>query len=199
MFSLAQKVYVEHDLEIISADDICNALNGENFGAIVEHDASKEIKAADSFASSIFTITAGVCDHPTKVKLTGFLQTFGSKEVETFSVQTGRATISVVHNPLLLSADDIAIALAEKTQVEVQIEKDGKESMLWEFPEVSAADEVIQKEIAKLRPTVVLSGVFWIVSMFSYIGGNWYAQDFGCMRTLISMLTDSLLCKTGNI
>jgi hypothetical protein len=32
---------------------------------------------------------------------------------------------------------------------------------------------VIEKPTSHLRPTVVLSGVFWIISMLSLIGGNW--------------------------
>ena len=49
---------------------------------------------------------------------------------------------------------------------------DGAANTKWEFPEV-VEDEVEVEPVKYPRPTVVLSGIFWVVSMLSFIGGNW--------------------------
>jgi Cd2+/Zn2+-exporting ATPase len=52
------------------------------------------------------------------------------------------------------------------------VEVDGAANTKWEFPEV-VEDEVEVEPVKYPRPTVVLSGIFWVVSMLSFIGGNW--------------------------
>jgi hypothetical protein len=108
--------------------------------------------------------------------LTDFLKTFPQTQIETFVIDLANAKISVVHNPLLLSAQDIVNALSEKTKLEVQIVADGKDSMVWDFPDLPE-EEVIHQESAGPRPAVLLSGAFWVISMLSLIGGNWYVQS----------------------
>ena len=134
------------------------------------------------FGTSIFTLGLGVqCDHPTESKLIGFLQTFSRKEISNFAVHVNTGQLTIVHNPLLLPASAIADQMSERTGLDLQIVIDGKDSIIWEFPTVSTdymkKMEAIQKEkdvaTSKLRPYVFLSGIFLVVSLLSYIGGNW--------------------------
>lgn len=168
------QVYVDHELSIVSAQAICDALNEDAFGARIEHDAATETGAASSFVTSILTFHATENDAPSKETLADFLKTVDPSQMEIFLVDLPSQKITVVHNPLLISAQDIVTALSEKTGLQAKIERDGKESQIWEFPEVGEEeDEVMEQPTAGLRPTVVLSGIFWAVSMLSYIGGNW--------------------------
>lgn len=169
------KVYVDHDCRKVSADAICNALNAENFGACVEHDAAMELKITSSFSTSIFSFEAQDQQSLSTENLTDFLKTFENSHVETFFVDIPSNRITVVHNTLLLPAQDIAAALSEKIGIQVRIERDGKDLKVWEFPDAPEGDGVMVEEPMNTlpRPTVVLSGVFWVVSMLSFIGGNW--------------------------
>jgi Cd2+/Zn2+-exporting ATPase len=53
------------------------------------------------------------------------------------------------------------------------VTEDGAANTKWEFPEL-VDDDVDEPDTAKYpRFTVILSGIFWLVSMLSLIGGNW--------------------------
>lgn len=45
---------------------------------------------------------------------------------------------------------------------------------MWALPSIKGvAEECIEHQVSTVRWPVVLSGVFWIISMFSFIGGSW--------------------------
>lgn len=57
---------------------------------------------------------------------------------------------------------------------EINIESDGGAGGLWALATMqSEGNDVIEHHKSSIRPTVILSGVFWVVSMLSFIGGNW--------------------------
>jgi hypothetical protein len=163
---------VEHDTSIVSAQAICDALNKDHFGARIEHDAGTETVSVSAFVTSVLSYDAPDNESPTTETLTDFLKTLDASQIETFLVDVPSQKITVVHNPLLLSASDIVSTLAEKTGLEAKISRDGAEHQIWDFPDI-VEEEVIEEPTSHLRPTVVLSGVFWIISMLSLIGGNW--------------------------
>ena len=94
--------------------------------------------------------------------------------------------LTVLHNLLLLSANDLLEALQEKSPngLQWQISKNGTDKKRWAFPNFTPVDEqqALDEEVmAKKftwsnkwpRPAVVLSGIFWVASMLSFIGENW--------------------------
>ena len=168
------QVYVDHDYNTVSAQDICDALNEEAFGARVDHDAATAIRTASAFATSTFSFETNGNEVPTRETLTDLLKTYDKAHVETFVVDVPSKRITICHNPLLLSAQALADDLADKVDIAAKVETDGEEMKIWDFPDIEEGEVVVEEPMtARLRPTVVLSGVFWIISMLSFIGGNW--------------------------
>jgi copper chaperone CopZ len=163
-------VYIDHDCSIVTIQRICDALNEESFGARVEHDHSQHTGALSSFVVSNFSIMSST---PTCiVDLTSYLETIPKEKIERFDLYAKQLT--VVHNPLLYSAQKISSEILEKTGITTNIVVDGNEGMIWEFPEVKEENAIIEQEQSCwMRPTVILSGIFWIISMLSFIDGNW--------------------------
>ena len=168
-------LYVDHDLDMITAADICNALNRERFGARIEKDAALEAHAATSFVTSILTLT----DHetPDKDAIVDFLSSFDSRTLRNSTVDVLGMRVTLVHNSLLMSARHFVQALADSLGVHAKVLKDGADSLEWDFKDISDEqkdeDHALAPSHSSLRPTVVLSGILWIVSMLSFIGGNW--------------------------
>lgn len=166
-------VYVDHTLGLITAQDICDALNHEAFGAEIRRDAgATAVTSATSFVRSMLSFEH---DDPETEGLTSFLQTYDATTMESFVVDVPEKTIAVVHNPFFLSAKAISEALQAKTGIKSMVTSDGADPSSWKIAEFDESAEELEKDenFAWPRPTVILSGVFWIISMLSYIGGNW--------------------------
>lgn len=104
------------------------------------------------------------------------------------------------HNPLILSAEDVANAINEKLDIVATIETDGKDDHMWNFVELdeeTSKDTASRMEAAKIRPTVVVSGLCWLVSMLSLIGGNWYVNDYS-FQTLPTQSDSLMQYNVGN-
>jgi copper chaperone CopZ len=179
-------VYVDHELDIITAAQICAALNAERFGAEVKVDAAATalqnaaVSARSAFVKSTLLVSNDVSDPDTET-LTTFLQTFvETSQLETFVVDVPTKTIVVVHNPFCLTAEKIAELVSERTQLEATVSLDGADPSLWTFPQQlqddgdKSGDDLHDDEgFTYPRLTVMVSGVLWIISMLSLIGGNW--------------------------
>jgi copper chaperone CopZ len=165
-------VFVDHIFETISAQQITDALNKEGFGATLKFDAgSVAQQESSSFVRSVLTFPGENID--TQV-LTQFLKMYDATQVETFVVDFPSSSISVVHNPFSLSVRDIATALHDETGIVVTISTDGADLSTWELPKFEESDKVDSVDTPTYpRPTVVLCGLFWVISMISYFGGNW--------------------------
>jgi hypothetical protein len=79
-----------------------------------------------------------------------------------------------VHNPHILSAETIVKKLAKDTGIKAIIIVNGAQSANWEFPEVLEEEETTEKHVLPPSVPTILSGVFWVISMLSFIGGTWY-------------------------
>lgn len=172
-------VYVDHDTGFVSAQDVCDALNQQGFGAQVRHDFSAAAASAQSmFVRSTLTFEQqqDAVDPDTQA-LTVFLRTFDASQLESFLVDVPAKTITVVHNPLGLSAQTIAVQLLEPTGIKASVLLDGADGKLWDIPAVSGDASLDGMEgdepMTYPSPAVVLSGVFWLVSMLSFIPGDW--------------------------
>jgi copper chaperone CopZ len=168
-------VYVIHDTATVSATDICDALNADHFGAQTRHDAANDVRAPMSaFVRSTLSFASSDTSSPATQTLKEFLGTFDPTQMEMFVVDVPLNKISVVHNPHILSAETIVEKMAQDTGIQATIIVNGAESANWDFPEVGEEEEEAHKK-AVSHPSIatILSGVFWGISMFSFIGGNW--------------------------
>lgn len=172
-------LYVMHDTDHIEAADVCDALNKELFGARVEVDGGLESSTVSSFVTSILALEDSETPSD-KDTLVDFLATYDSTVIQTAVVDVRGKRITLVHNALLMPADGILKSLSETLGVNASVLKDGKESLVWDFPgvgdEEQKEDFVEESSHSTLRPTVVVSGLLWLVSMLSFIGGNWYVE-----------------------
>lgn len=174
----SKMLYVNHYPESIGAQEICDVLNQEMFGARIEKDGAVESNTVSSFVTSILALEDSETSLD-KDALVEFLATYDSTVVRNAIVDVHGKRITLMHNALLISADEIVKACSETLGVEAKVLKDGKESLIWEFPDVIEEEnqEVVEESSeSSLRPTVVVSGFLWLVSMLSFIGGNWYVS-----------------------
>jgi hypothetical protein len=170
-----KKLYVDHDLDIIKAADICDALNRERFGAHIVRDAALEAHAISSFVMSILELTDQ--NPPDKEAILDFLSNFDSRTLQSSTLDVDGKTLTLVHNSLIMSARNFVQALSGTLGLKAQVIKDGSETLEWDFKDIShqqkEEDPALALSHSSLRRTVVLSGILWIVSMLSFIGGDW--------------------------
>jgi len=178
MVNVATKmVYVDHSTNDISADKINDALNDVDLGSTVKYDCYKDAGGfLSSFVMSKFSILPSSSDS-SAADSKSYLKTFDKDQLEGYQLDKKAKTITIIHNPLLISAEELKKSLLEKTGLKTNIEEDGNEGKIWEFPQTTEEDEA-QKSTdgnasSSIRPSVVICGVFWIISMLSYIGGTW--------------------------
>ena len=169
-------VFVDHLFGTVSAQQITDKLNQAGFGAILKFDAASaagQRQMQSSFVRS--TLEFEAMDTDTKA-LTQFLQTYDSTMVETFVVDVPSKSISVYHNPFSLSAHDIADALTEELGMKVTVSMDGADLSTWNLPtfDEQGTDPALEDHTPTYpKPAVLICGLLWIISMLSYIGGNW--------------------------
>merc|ERR1719428_1772548 len=90
-------------------------------------------------------------------------------------------TITIIHNPLLISAKALTEFIWDATKIKTVIEEDGDEGKVWDFPQTSDEDHFRHnhnEDSGGIRPAVVISGLFWIVAMFSKVGGKYQVLSY---------------------
>ena len=178
-------LYVDHDTLVLSAQQIAEALNEDLFGASVVRDAS----ATASNNSGIPTLVESLLSfdeslEPVK-EMREVLGMYAARQLESFDVDDLKGVIVVRHNPLVLSVQQVVERLKDTLDVDAVVEKDGgagirMQALTTEVVGVDKAvvdpsDEVVEDvQVQSLPKThVVLAGVFWIISLFSLLGGPW--------------------------
>ncbi|KAL7517971.1 hypothetical protein ACHAWX_002839 [Stephanocyclus meneghinianus] len=195
-------VYVDHDTNTISADDIARILNQQRFGARVKRDCALETAAPSAIPTDItvlskFAVVGDVspanADDREKLRemMERCLRNRFSKEgeINKITLDASNEILLVEHNPYFLTAANIADALNSDGFDRVVVELDGGADGLWALPSMeSNKEDVIDHQRSTVRLTVVLSGVFWIVSMLSLIGGNWdYLKYVGVISVALGL------------
>ena len=84
---------------------------------------------------------------------------------------------SLEHNPYYLTAHGI-IDMLESHVHDIRIVSDGGADGLWALPKMENTEGTIKHQHSTVRRSVILSGVFWVVSMFSIIGGSWVYLEY---------------------
>lgn len=178
-------VYIDHVPTTISANDLCEVLNKEGFGAEVRVDAADSLAAANAhsvFVQSTLLLQDDVIESDIEA-LTLFLQSFvDSSQMEKFVVDVPAKNIIVVHNPFCLTAPKIAELVTKSTPMKATVLIDGADPSRWKFPETlrekkSEKDHIegMEKDEKMTYPrfNVIISGVLWVISLLSLIGGKW--------------------------
>jgi len=178
-------VYVHHNVDVTSANSIANALSNDGFAATITTDAAIAMDQMagipmDAFVDSKFDL-ADVLEHmgsADKGKIADVIkacldQKFDENQVKKVTVNGQEKILTISHNPYYLTASKIVDVLASY-MFDVTITSDGGADGMWALSLMKeGTQETIEHESAGVRWTVVLSGVFWVISMLSLIGGNW--------------------------
>jgi len=168
-------VYVDHSANIISADEIAAKLKSGGFEALVKYDCFKDSGGfLSSFVMSKFSIRSA--SSPTMVSdLKSYLKTFNADQFEGYQVEKKAMIITIIHNPLLVSAKSLSESMLTATKIKTVVEEDGNDGKVWEFPETTDEEDSVQDQNEHsngVRPAIVISGVFWILAMLSKFGGS---------------------------
>jgi Cd2+/Zn2+-exporting ATPase len=107
--------------------------------------------------------------------LKSHFKTYCQDQVEGYQVEKKAMKITIIHNPLMISAKQFSESILKATKIKTTVEEDGNEGKVWEYPETGDEEDSVKdhgEESGGLRPTVAISGVFWIIAMFSKFGGG---------------------------
>jgi len=167
-------VYVDHTANVISTDKVAEALKNGGFEAMVKYDCFKD---SGGFLSSLVLSKFSIrSSSPTLIiDLKNYLTTINADQIEGYQFEKKAMTITIMHNPLLLSAKNLSEFIFAATKINTVVVEDGNENKVWDFPATTDDDESGQdrdEESVGLRPTVAISGGFWIIAMFSKFGGR---------------------------
>jgi Zn2+/Cd2+-exporting ATPase len=174
-FVTTLQVYVDHDTTTVSAQELCDALNRDAFGATLKKDAGAVVaNAIPSYVRSTLRYEGEELDTE---GLKNFMAAYKPAQLETFVVDATSKVITLAHNHLLLPLQDIVIRLEEDTGVKTIVVTNGADDVVWDFPSYEEAANNVEADSSEdhkwPKPQVLLSGFFWLVSMLSFIGGNW--------------------------
>ena len=176
-------VYIEHDVSVVSAAKLSGSLLFLYSNSIVK-DAQDEIalraNAALSVARSKFVETTLEFTNLTvghvPILENAFRQNYVSSQLRAFYPHVPSKTIKVEHNPELLQATTLCELLAQHGFA-CSIRRDGEvENLTLPLLEENATATMyggMQEETSRIHINVLFSGIFWVVSFLSYIGGNW--------------------------
>jgi len=108
-------------------------------------------------------------------------QNFNKDEVRAYHIHVGSCTVKVEHDPNLVSAEDIMAILVQGLNNEtVELAHDGGVEGLAlpilhnnEIEDNGARMDNERKWCRGLKFNVIISGIFWVLSLLSMIGGDW--------------------------
>lgn len=125
-----------------------------------------------SFVMSKFSFQSS---SPMLADLKSYLKTFDADQIEGYQAEKKTMMITIIHNPLLISAKSLSESMLEATKIKTTVVEDGNEGKVWNFPETTEHDHSHLKqseESVGLRPSIAIAGVFWIIAMLSKFGGS---------------------------
>jgi Cd2+/Zn2+-exporting ATPase len=208
-------VFIDFDPTLISTTMLVSALNAQNFAATILTDGGKSITEASStvlasqstpldelpmsrFVESTFRIPGLITDN--KIKSCPISQqlrqNFLRGQLRAFHLHPPSRTLKVEHDPDLLTATRILNVLIHGLKDDscgkIDIIHDGAAEGLT-LPEMmdesrDVMDETERQCCVGLKFTIILSGLFWILSLLSYIGGSFVDLKYaGIFSVLFGM------------
>ena len=170
-------VYVDHS-QAVTAHMLCDALDRERFQASIQCDAFAGESVSNFVVTS--TIDLGTVSDFEAGLVSSVIEEFGPDLVQSFDIKGN--TLTVVHYPMQVTARGILETLLSRTGLSGNIVTDGYDPLTWLESvgslDVGVLDDVRDEKVPRPKLTVILSGVCWVVSMFSLIGGKYEPFKF---------------------
>ena len=168
-------IYVEHDIDIVSANDLCQALDEGGFGATLIKDAAVAITRQigiplDVTVISVFDVDVGevknLDDFNEETVIASLKASLGKEGIEKVVLGQAKKSIDVEHNPYYVTASQIARSLGDSFEgYKFGISYDGCVDGRWALAAMKGDEqEVIQTQKSTLKLRVILSGVLLIVA-----------------------------------
>ena len=177
-------IYVDHS-NIVSASELCHALDEGGFTSTLVTDASVKITQQigipmDVTVDSIFDIIipggkAGTEDSLKEEDVsTALTSSLGEEGIMKVSLGVDGKSLTVEHNPYYVTASQIVHSLNNIIEgYTIKISSDGGEGGRWAIKEGNS--ESIETQRSTVGVHVILSGVLCAISFLGYIpGGNWH-------------------------
>eukprot|EP00569_Conticribra_weissflogii_P000080 CAMPEP_0171356732 /NCGR_PEP_ID=MMETSP0878-20121228/45878_1 /TAXON_ID=67004 /ORGANISM="Thalassiosira weissflogii, Strain CCMP1336" /LENGTH=1229 /DNA_ID=CAMNT_0011862759 /DNA_START=432 /DNA_END=4121 /DNA_ORIENTATION=- len=184
-------VYVDHHVDILSAADIAGALNQEQFGCHVKKDAAQTMAQRTGIPTDCFVkSTFEIIEFEKADSVEGFLRTEIPDDhiMKTVEIDSVKKILTVHHNPYYLTASSIKKHL-ESTAIKSSLLSDGGADGMWALSQMSEpVEEILEQHRAIVRWNIILSGICWMLSMLSYIGGKWiYLKYVGLLSVAFGL------------
>lgn len=177
-------VYVDHDPSVIPAEQIAHLLNRKQMGAIVQIDAADSIgnNRPSLFVVSKFELVKDIQESTmgNKDRIDLVLKGYDKTQVESFVFDERSKVLTVVHNPWTIGTEDIHIAAQERANILLDILLNGSNHDRAPLDYASLANSKLpstedsdgSQVTTWPKANVVMSGLLWLMSMLSFIGGN---------------------------
>lgn len=184
-------VYADHNVDICSATGIEEALNKEGFGAHIKKDAGRALAVMSGLPTTTFVETVLRVEKDLTgsdiLALYDIMKKLPEGHFRKQSIYTKSHQLRLEHNPYFITATHIA-EIFTKEGFEASVVQDGAADGTWALGLVEGSNETIEKHRSKVKPFVALSGICWVISMLSYIGGKWeYLQYVGLGAVLFGL------------
>lgn len=193
---LESVVYVEHNVAQISARQLSEHLMPQCANRIAS-DAQDEIALQATSSSSSFASLArskfvestlsveNLTTRHTHLLEKSFRQNYIPAQLRAFYPNVQSKTIKIEHNPSLLKAE-MVVAMLQRVGMQASVTVDGAvENLalpLMEDYDTPIYGGMVTDEKSTLHINVILSGIFWLISMLSFVGGDWeYLKYFGLL------------------
>lgn len=152
-----KQVNIDHDPDRISAHELLRRLSSVGGTSILtDGGAVTMCSVATATVQSKFTLDGPVADHQDLKQKCPLVQSF--------AIDQDSKTVTATHGPLTITASQIA------RQIGATVLHDGTKDL---FPKTTDPASGNKSRQRFPRPTVIVSGILWIVSMLSFIGGTW--------------------------
>ncbi|KAL3918150.1 MAG: hypothetical protein SGILL_004373 [Bacillariaceae sp.] len=199
-------IYVDHDVSKVSSNHCAGHLTKQlpqfpcNVAVAAERAAGDAAAAAldaigrSRYVESTFHFEGLQAYHIQQVE-NAISKNFIQAQVRAMYPNVPSETVKVEHDPKLASADDILHTFRNfHTHGDLphgRINIDGAEANLYlplqqDYPENQVKQEE-EPSLLRIHANVWLSGIFWVLSMISYIDGKEWFQYFGLASVLFGL------------
>ena len=169
-------VCINHNVNVVSATRLSQLLMPLYSNSIISTTSTEIQHSMNNNPSAFFETTLLVSNltlQHVPIMERAIQQHYVATQIRAFHPHVPSKTIKVQHNPTLLQATTIC-QLLERYGMAVTIHRDGAVENLalpMENPPIHGGMQ--QDDSSRIHINVLLSGVFWVISLLTYIGGEW--------------------------
>lgn len=182
-----KSVVVDHDPSLVQAMDIAKALDRERFKSRITEDGGLmgDLHLTQSISNGIMGdkeqesrkrsqfFVENICCAAEIRPIQSILESMNG--IHEVSINVTTKMVYVRHDVKVVNAMEIESRLRKegfRAQVLLDVASAEGTSPMSDAT-LESVDDGIEIHTSKLNPLIVISGLFWIISMFSYVGGNW--------------------------